>query len=69
MRPETAYRLLHDEEVAGLFAELRAELLEQFARTPVDRTDDMVRTRMMLQCLDGLRAKIESRAYDYKPPQ
>lgn len=66
MIPSTASRLVNDDEVKELFAQLRADLLNDFASTRPENTEAMVRIRLMLQCLDGLWGRMESLAFDHR---
>lgn len=66
MRPDTAARLYADDEVRGLFNEMREELKTEFARTPITNAESMVRIRMQLHAVDALESKLASLAHDHR---
>ena len=66
MRDNTAARLLNDPEVKALLDEMRQDIKNDWARTPVTNTEAMVALRMQLNAIDGFASQLATRAHDYE---
>lgn len=65
MNKAAAYRLVNDDGVKTLFADLRASVYSDFAATPPEDLAGLQRQRIKLECLDNIEGRLRSLAHDH----
>lgn len=59
-----AKRLLSDPVFGDAIDAMREDVKNEFANTPLDRPEQMVRLRIQLQCIESLVQKLNGYVYD-----